>query len=169
VSGERLIRLLALIFLCGLVYYFSFDHGRTTERIRSRRLEAENESLRAQLTLQTKELEDLKKRIVTSSVEKQESSKPVQLPSENHQRITLKTSENKLLFNDRLLLTLVDFNALDKEIVVRLHFLESDLRETSIMGPGDSLKIEVDGRPYRLIFESLKGSLAFFVILENSP
>jgi hypothetical protein len=73
------------------------------------------------------------------------------------------------LFDERLLLTLVEFNSLDKEIVVRLHFLESDLRETSIMSPGDSLKVEVDGRPYRLILESLKGSLAFFLILESLP
>ncbi|MDR2611658.1 MAG: hypothetical protein LBG06_02050 [Deltaproteobacteria bacterium] len=66
-SFDRLWRLTALFALCGLIYYFSFDNGRQTSRDRvtrlqeqTRRLEAENESLRLQLALQGRELEALR-------------------------------------------------------------------------------------------------------------
>ncbi|MDR2301239.1 MAG: hypothetical protein LBF38_04285 [Deltaproteobacteria bacterium] len=55
---ERLVRLAALLLLCGLVWYFSYDHGRTdtvnkTETVNRKvsKLELENESLREKLTL----------------------------------------------------------------------------------------------------------------------
>jgi hypothetical protein len=59
-SFDRIWRLVALFILCALVYYFSFQNGRQTAKAKNERLTAENESLRLQLSLQSKDLEDLR-------------------------------------------------------------------------------------------------------------
>ncbi|MDR0356259.1 MAG: hypothetical protein LBJ64_11100, partial [Deltaproteobacteria bacterium] len=48
---ERYLRIAALLLLCGMVWYFSFDQGRGTAKSRLARLERENISLREQLIL----------------------------------------------------------------------------------------------------------------------
>jgi hypothetical protein len=70
---DRLWRLGALLLLCGLVYYFSFDSGRQVAATRQARhedekarLQAEIDSLRTQLSLQSKEIASLKSQLAGS-------------------------------------------------------------------------------------------------------
>ena len=50
-SLERPARLVALFLLCGLVWWFSYDHGRESSKSRVARTEAENISLREKVAL----------------------------------------------------------------------------------------------------------------------
>ncbi|MDR2354426.1 MAG: bZIP transcription factor, partial [Deltaproteobacteria bacterium] len=63
--------MLALIILCGLVYYFSFDNGLQTGKMRIERLQreisgltAENESLKTQLNLRSQEIKALREELL---------------------------------------------------------------------------------------------------------
>ncbi|MDR1487039.1 MAG: hypothetical protein LBT62_03440, partial [Deltaproteobacteria bacterium] len=57
---DRFVRIIALMLLCGLVWYFSYDQGKSTAKKRVYRLEAENISLREQMLLLEKDIEILK-------------------------------------------------------------------------------------------------------------
>jgi hypothetical protein len=57
---ERLVRIGALLFLCGLVWYFSYDQGRTNSKRSVTKLELENISLREKLILAEEDLKVVK-------------------------------------------------------------------------------------------------------------
>jgi hypothetical protein len=73
-SFERIWRLVALFVLCALVYYFSFENGRQTSRAKMDRLTADNDSLRLQLSLQSKEIDELKKNLRLTQAKIQDKS-----------------------------------------------------------------------------------------------
>lgn len=54
---EKFVRVAALLALCGMVWYFSYDQGRVSNNRRLARLEMENVSLREKLALAEADLE----------------------------------------------------------------------------------------------------------------
>jgi hypothetical protein len=57
---ERLIRVIGLIVLCGLVWYISYDHGRSDTRKQIQKVELENIALREKLILAEEDLKATK-------------------------------------------------------------------------------------------------------------
>jgi hypothetical protein len=58
-----MVRIGALLLLCGLVWYFSYDHGQTNAKNRVNRLELENISLREKLLLAEADLKVVKEQL----------------------------------------------------------------------------------------------------------
>jgi hypothetical protein len=163
--GDRFWRLSAIFALCLLVYYFSYDHGRSSAKARLDREMAENQSLRLQLALRDQEIENFKvacSRLEPRSVEP-DKKKPGPV------NFLARVGEKKVFFGDRLILTVVDINNLDREAVVRLHFVEAAQRETTLVKVGESLSVNMDGQESQFFLDQLKGAVAFFSFYENQP
>ncbi|MDR2460879.1 MAG: hypothetical protein LBE38_08880 [Deltaproteobacteria bacterium] len=185
---DRIWRLVALFVLCGLVYYFSFDNGRQTSKAQMQRLMADNDSLRTQLELQSKEIDDLRRqrnqfqeelaRSESAAYEAQEppeaspgaSAIDAQSTGENALEITrlqLRSDENKLILDSQVLLSLGNIDIADESVLVRIHYLDTDRRETRTMEGGDSFMITRGEASYRLILDKLTGTLATFLLISS--
>jgi hypothetical protein len=181
---EKLARLAALMGLCALVWWFSYDHGRSVARTRVVRLEAENISLREKLILAEDDL-----RVVSARLAEKEAAEPaapapvaptgdpaqgVELPpaapaqaaegETGKSRLTVKLSENKGLFGGLVIVTMVELDSLEQEALVRAHFPQSGRRLARLMVPGDIMELELPDGLHRLYLDQIKGSLAFFLV-----
>jgi hypothetical protein len=163
--GDRFWRVVALFALCFLVYYFSYDHGRSSAKARLEREIAENKALRVQLGLQSQEIEDLKKSLFNAGKETGERADPANAPEPI--KFAARVAEDKRFFDGRLVLTVVEVNNLDREIAVRLHFVDTAYRETTLIKVGQPLIFVMDDRENRFFLDQLKGSVAFFSFYEN--
>jgi hypothetical protein len=83
-------------------------------------------------------------------------------------KLRLRTSESRILFGGRVVVTLVELDSAERESLVRVHYLESDRRESSLLRPGDSLVLKDSGQDYRLLLESVKGSQVALSIFRPS-
>jgi hypothetical protein len=177
---ERLVRLAALLLLCGLVWWFSYDHGRSAARGRLYRLEAENISLRERVVVLENDLQYYKEKLKQAGLLAPSNNRPVgevkretrgeeakEVPfSDNqaHGRLTVRLSENKSVFEDQAKVSLVELNSLDMEALVRVRHNDTGRREAMVMRPGDLFELEVGGVKRGLYLDQIKGSLAFFII-----
>jgi hypothetical protein len=80
-------------------------------------------------------------------------------------RVQLRGGENKLIVDNKVLVSLVEVDSLDKTAVVRVHQLDAERRETRTMNVGDSFVVERADGGFRLILDQLKGSLATFLLI----
>jgi hypothetical protein len=165
---------LALFVLCLLVYYFSYDHGRSAARARLAREEADNSSLRLQLELQNQELEGLKAAcpgvipgVTAGAAPRADGQSGSGEKKTGPVNYTFRVGENKNFFSGRLIVTVVAVNSLDQDATVRLHYVDSARRETSVVKTGRALTVRLDDRESQLFLDQLKGSLAFFSFYEN--
>ncbi|MDR2443311.1 MAG: hypothetical protein LBE31_07315 [Deltaproteobacteria bacterium] len=159
---ERPVRLMALMLLCVLVWYFSYDQGRQTSRTRVARMEAENLSLREKVTLLEEEVKILR------SQNKADAEKPkdqaLQMPESSASRLTVKLSENKGAFGGLVVVTLVELDSLNQEALVRIHYRDTGRRVAQLMVPGDLMAVDIKGQAHQLYLDQIKGSLAFFIV-----
>ncbi|MDR0549089.1 MAG: hypothetical protein LBI10_06750 [Deltaproteobacteria bacterium] len=172
--GDRFWRFLALFALCFLVYYFSYDHGRTTAKARLEREIAENQALRIQLALQSQEIEKYKTlfeggKLVKAEVAKEPGKEPGKKPAKNApgRKFAARVAEDKNFFDDRLILTVVDVNNLDQEATVRLFYVDKAYREATLVKVGQNLTVKLNNQESQFFLDQLKGSVAFFTFYEN--
>ncbi|MDR3205428.1 MAG: hypothetical protein LBV23_11940 [Deltaproteobacteria bacterium] len=87
-------------------------------------------------------------------------------PSDNQSRgrLTVRLSENKSVFEDKAVVSLVELNSLDMEAIVRISHNDTGRREAMTMKPGDIFEVAVEGGKHSLYLDQIKGSLAFFII-----
>ncbi|MDR1608232.1 MAG: hypothetical protein LBT38_07480 [Deltaproteobacteria bacterium] len=128
---------------------------------------AENRELRRELALKLEEIESLKISCAGLKPERTNSG-----PLEPDQKpgpviFAARVGENKYFFNDRLILTVVDINNLDREAAIRLHFVDTARRETSLVKVGEPLTINFEGQESQVFLDQLKGSVAYFSFYEN--
>jgi hypothetical protein len=86
-------------------------------------------------------------------------------PSPEVSRIQLRNEENKLILNNKVLLSVLEIDLIDKTVAVRVHQLDTEARETRTMGIGESFNIRRGDTGVRLILDQLKGSLAVFIMI----
>ncbi|MDR0621764.1 MAG: hypothetical protein LBJ61_07800 [Deltaproteobacteria bacterium] len=186
---EKTLRFLALLLLCGLVWYFSYDHGRTDANRVIDKADLENMSLREKLVLAEADIEVLKGTVaeLEAKLAAAEGGAPtgegqagaeaapvgtdgtpaaVSRPSDDQSRgrLTLREMENKAAFGGEAILSLVEINSLDLEVTLRIRHAQSGRREARVMAPGDLIDIEVDGQAHTLYLDQIKGNMAFFIL-----
>lgn len=157
VRGEKFWRTAALIVLCGLVYYVSYDHGRQdTEHqlAQVRREAAEN------LELQRREILRLEGQL-SACLKPGASSAPMALD-----RIPLRINQSRLLFDNRVVLTLLAVDSAENTARVQLNFIEEGRLAAEDLAAGGSLKFSIDGRSLALVVSGLKSFEATLNIVE---
>lgn len=155
VKGDKFWRGLALILLCGLVYYLSYDNGRKDAR-------AEMESLRRQAVAMA---EDQRQEIMRLQGELANCGPRGAGDQSLWNRLPLRTGQSRIIFNNRLVLTLLKVENADNRALVQLNFIEEERLATEEMGAGTSLKFSLNGQEWALVLSTLAQSSANFDII----
>ncbi len=147
VKGDKLWRGLALLVLCALVYYFSYDHGRQEVLPRL-------EAARSELRIQQQHILHLRNQL-------EECQGLRQLPTQ--EAITLKTKQSRFLFGQRLVLTLLDVT--EDGARIQLNFIEAGELLTKTLAAGASFNFRLDQKEWALVAANLTFSTANFNLI----
>ena len=162
VKGDKLWRTIAILILCGLVYYFSFDHGRASM---AERVAAEQESARTKIESlvidQARLTQDLKK--CTESLDKVGGNSDGELGDGDS--FSLRTGHSRLLFQNKLLLTLLEVNNLENHLKIQINKIDEGLLSTEELGAGVSFQIKHQNQNWALVVTGMKMSQATFTLI----
>ncbi|MDR1921502.1 MAG: hypothetical protein LBS31_07150 [Candidatus Adiutrix sp.] len=158
IKGDKLWRTAALMMLCGLVYFFSYDHGRQALRPQLEALQK-----KAGLELENQRLEILRLRAALNECQTGGASARGPQPLD---RVSLRTGHSEILFDGRLVLTLLRVENTENRILVQLNFLEEGRLVSEMLGAGGSLKFQMDGRNWALVVSALQLASANFSVIE---
>ncbi len=156
IKGDKLWRSAALVVLCGLVYYFSYDHGRQSVRPQ---LEALRQEATRDLELQRRELLRLQASLAECHGRPIDRGGPLD-------RIPLRINQSRLLFDGRLVLTLVGVDRAESWAAVQLNFLGEERLAMEKLPAGGSLRFALDGRPWAVVVSGLSLSGATLNLVE---
>ncbi|MDR0881092.1 MAG: hypothetical protein LBP55_00895 [Candidatus Adiutrix sp.] len=151
VRGDKLWRSAALIVLCGLVYYFSYDHGR-----QSIRQEAVRET-----TNQRQEIFRLQSALLECTRLAAEAAGPPQNP------LNLRAGQSRIIFSGRLVVTLLQVENTARRARVQLNFIEAGRLISEELPLGGSLRFSLGGHDWTLVVVSLGLSTAELHLLER--
>ena len=160
VKGEKFWRTGALILLCGLVYYFSYDHGRqeVEARIESVRREAA-----AEMEIQRQEILRLQK--LTAEC-RNGGGENAAAPSGLIERIPLRVNQSRIVFDGRLVITLLKVENIEGKALVQLNnIVEEKISAQEIMA-GGAWRFHFDGRPWALVLSGLSMSSVSLNLME---
>ncbi len=157
VKGDKIWRGAALVVLCGLVYYLSYDHGRQSvlPQLEKLRLEAvaTAEAQRREILRLTAALADCG--------EKAPASEAAPLD-----RVSLKVNQSRILFNGQLVVTLITVESTENKAVVQLNFINEERLVTEILAAGGSCKFTLEKRNWALVLSALSLSTANLNLVE---
>ncbi|UQZ89061.1 hypothetical protein C4J81_07560 [Deltaproteobacteria bacterium Smac51] len=170
-AGDKIWRGTALVILCGLVYYFSYDHGRDAinKDLASLRQEAAQE-----LEVQRREIMRLRSALAECAQEKMTASAaaaPVSSPVETTppppvERLVLRSGQSKIIFDGELVVTLLQVAGTENRALIQLNFLEEERLVTENIGSGGSMKFTLDNRNWALVASSMSISSATLNLVE---
>jgi len=159
IKGDKFWRSAALILLCGLVYFFSYDHGRKeTER----RVESIRSQASADLELQRQEilrLQNLLKECRGGLAEEAPRAGSME-------RMTLRVNQSRIVFDGQLVLTLLRVEGAENRAVVQLNFLDEERVTAEEVMAGGAIRFELDGRNWALVLSGLSLSSVTLNLME---
>jgi F0F1-type ATP synthase membrane subunit b/b' len=157
VRKDLIIRLIALIVLCGLVYYFSFEQGRSAVSSKTNRLEAALAAKERVIESQALEINRLQKQLeecpekAAESILSGEEAPP-------DQRITIRQGASRIVFNGRLALTCLEIDRNKKTADLRINLVQEDRLIEETIGLGQGLRFTLSDQEYTLILDQLQSS-----------
>lgn len=170
-SGDKIWRGIALLILCGLVYYFSYDQGRDAMRGNYEALKAESTR---ELEAQSREIMRLTAALVGCARETPAPAAappPPPPPAESAppaavERLTLRSGQSKILFDSQLVVTLLQVAGTENRALIQLNFLEEERLFTENLATGGSMKFTLDERSWALVATSMSGSSVVINLVE---
>ncbi|MBF0531182.1 MAG: hypothetical protein HQK55_18325, partial [Deltaproteobacteria bacterium] len=161
---DKALRLAALIILCALVYYFSFEQGRASQDQAILLLEQKLMSKDQVLENLSAELKQAKTKLAKCQPGAK-SETNAGSPDESGGRITIRTGSSRTLFDGRLVLSCLDINQKDKKAWVQVNLVNQDRVISEAMGLGQSIKFALDEQNYNLVMEQIHaGQVAVQII-----
>ncbi len=148
---------MALIVLCALVYYFSYDNGRQDARAEAERAQ------RAAVAL----AEEQKREILRLENALAQCAPLAPGAQAADSRLPLRVGQSRLVFDNRLVLTLLEVRGTENMAKVQLNFINEEKIQTLNMGSGTSFKFSLGGRDWALLLSTLGQSSANFDIIET--
>ncbi|MCL2029699.1 MAG: hypothetical protein FWG97_04710 [Deltaproteobacteria bacterium] len=145
-----------LAFLCALVYFVSYDHGR--QSLKPRLQEQESQFLEERNRLLT-ELGRLEERLALCQAPGPAGQTPIG-------RIALKENQSRTLFDDRLVLSILSIDNEAGRAVVRLNFVRENRQASEELAVGDSLGFSLGGRDWAVVVAGLTLTTANLNIVE---
>ena len=170
VRGQNIIRIIALIGLCALVYYFSFEQGRLAMRPRIKFLEDSLAAKDRVLETLALEVSRLKERLTRLEKERGQTSEgpASRTTAEEIGLIKLQRNSSRVLFNRRLVLTCLDIDQRQRQATLQINLIHEDRLRTEAVKLGQGLKFTLDGQSYKIIVDRLHtGSIAARIIKIN--
>jgi len=159
VRKENIVRIAALIGLCALVYYFSFDQGRRSFEPKIKRLETTleaKEKLNQSLALEIHRLkEELKKAQASSPLAEPEAGRP---DEKEVDRITVRLHSSRILFEQRLILTCLEIDRTAKQADLQINLIQEEKLIKETVRLGQSLRFTLNAREFVLILDEIHSS-----------
>jgi len=159
VRKENIVRIAALIGLCALVYYFSFDQGRRNLEPKIKRLETAleaKERLNQSLALEISRLkEELKK---AQTLYPSAASEAGWSAEEESDRITVRLRSSRILFDQRLVLTCLAIDRTAKQADLQINLIQEEKLIQEKVKLGQGLRFSLNGREFILILDEIHSS-----------
>jgi hypothetical protein len=159
VRGDRIVRIAALIVLCALVYYFSFDQGRRTLQSKIDRLENEKQS--KDRLIENLAMEVRRQKEKTAALEKQlapDGGRQTRTlgPEKSPARFLIRLGASRMLLEQRLAAALIDIDQATKTASLTLNFLRDGKTRSIKVQLGHSLTLSLDGASFTLLAEEVR-------------
>ena len=159
--ADRLVRFTALIVLCALVYYFSYDQGR-------RSVAPEKQKLEEALTAKEKVLEALALEVgrlkrKTAALELELSRRNPRPNSEQPdpasvQRMVLRLGTARVMLNQRLVVALLEINRPGKAALIQLNFIKENKIKKAVVRLGRNLAFELSGKKFMFVLDDIRAT-----------
>lgn len=157
VRGDKIWRSLAIIVLCLLVYYFSYDQGRQS-------MVFSQKSFAKQAA---NELENQSREIMRLQAALSACGRTV--PGEETpsvKRFPLRVNQSKIIFDGRLVVTLLELDHDDNKARIQLNFIEEERLAVENLVAGGSLRFSLDGHNWAVVASALSLSTATLNLVE---
>lgn len=159
--ADRLIRFSALIILCALVYYFSYDQGR-------RAVEPEKQKLEESLTAKERVLEALalevgRLKIKTAALELELSKKnprpnPEKPGPASAQRVVIRLGTARVMLNQRLVVACLEIDRSAKAALIQLNFIKENKIKKAVVRLGQNLAFELSGKKFMFVLDEIRAT-----------
>ena len=157
---DNLIRMMALVALCAMVYYFSFDQGREAMKPTIAEWQDTVAAKNRIIEKMALEVDYLKQELAKARAG---SPGPGELPDDGGtDRVVLRTGTSRILFEARLVLTCLEIDRDNKTARLQINLVQDGKVLTETIGLGQNVNIGVNGQGYTLILEQIHSS--FIVI-----
>lgn len=170
--GDRIFRIIALIFLCTLVYYFSYDQGR---RARKPVMEKIQQNLAAkERVIQTLAVEvgrlkgELRRREKSlEQLDQPDQSSAARESLKEATRVTIRLGTSRILLDQRLVVACLDINRDKREAALQLNFVREERILPVLVKIGQSVLFDLNERKYAMILDDLRSNTVVLKIIEQ--
>ncbi|MEW5724990.1 MAG: hypothetical protein AB1896_17900 [Thermodesulfobacteriota bacterium] len=164
---DKLFRMIALIALCAMVYYFSFDQGRDSQRVKLAKMQETLEAKERIIAKLAAEVARLKKELAGSGISEGEDTSPDLAQAGPSLRITVREGASRTLYDGRLILTCLSLDRPGKKALIQLNLLEEGRLIKEDLGLGLGLRFNLGGRTLVLVLEQLQANQMVAQIIEK--
>ncbi|MBW1708435.1 MAG: hypothetical protein JRG97_03845 [Deltaproteobacteria bacterium] len=168
--GDRIVRIIALVLLCALVYYFSYDQGKRAYKPRVDKLEQALsakekviEALALEIRLQKKKAARLEEQL-TKGGQAEEKKSTVQ-PST---RVTIRLGSSRTLLDQRLVVACLEINREAKKAKLQFNFVQENRVEPVLVKVGQSVAFNLADQKYIVILDQIYTASVSLQIIKQS-
>ncbi|MBU2548223.1 MAG: hypothetical protein KKB20_07440 [Proteobacteria bacterium] len=154
--GQNILRIIALIGLCALVYYFSFDNGRRAMEPRVREIEAgllAKDRIMESMALEVRRLKEQLANCPGGA-----ESAPAREDAEAAPRVRVQLDASRLIFDNRLLVTCLGIDREKKQARILLNLIDEDTRKAETLELGHGLNFSLAGQNFTMLLEQIQTS-----------
>ena len=155
---DNIFRLIALIILCALVYYFSFDQGREAMKPKLARLERaliQKERTIEDLSLEIRRLKEKLEQGNPSDIEQEPAIAPTR---EGGLKINVRLRASRILYDARLVITCLAADPSQRMTTLQINLVQEGRILTQSIGLGQAIKFRLNGQELTLIVEKIHSS-----------
>ena len=168
--GDKIFRIIALIFLCALVYYFSYDQGR---RAQKPQVDLINQNLIAKEKLietLAVEVGRLKEELAAwrENTKQKDEIKTGQKSIKDVTRVVVRLGSSRILFDQQIVVACLDINRDKKEAALQLNFVQEERILPALVKVGQSIHFNLGERKYAMILDELHSNNVVLKIIEQS-
>jgi hypothetical protein len=155
---DNLIRMLALIALSALVYYFSFSQGRDSVEPRLRLMEEALMAKERVIEKMAAEIKHLKNEQESSSARPGTGELEFGAEDETPNSINIRLHASRILFNENLVITCLDIDRTESKARIQINLVREEKLLTQTISLGQGLRFDLGNTMYILILERLQAS-----------
>ena len=154
--GERLLRMMALIALCAMVWYFSYDQGRMAMKPRVEGLQKALDGKERIIQGLSMEIRMLKEQMAE---ERRDNSNPDNGGEDVPDRLTIRQGASRILFDGRVLLTCLSIDRDEKKARLQINLVKDEKLMVEWVPLGQAMRYSLEGRAYAVVVEELHTSM----------
>lgn len=161
--GDRILRIIALILLCALVYYFSYDQGRQVQK-------SKLENFTKTLAAKDKTIESLAlelRRCREASVQSSPDSSN-KTSGQDLERVTLRPGSSRPILDLQVWVTCLEIDTEKQKAEIKLSWLNSEKTKMTALGLGEIVSLDLNGSSYYLVLSELRPSLITLQVLTRT-